>query len=66
MQTLCSQITIIPQDPMLFSGTLRDNLNPRQTYGDDALWQVLKHVHLADFLSIGTDRGLNMTIIRGR
>ena len=36
---------------MLFSGTLRDNLDPFETEEDDKLWQTLEHAHLKDFVS---------------
>ena len=38
------------QDPVLFSGTIRFNLDPFSHYNDDALWDTLGHAHLKDFV----------------
>ncbi|KAJ7147063.1 hypothetical protein C8R43DRAFT_1011698 [Mycena crocata] len=43
---LRSRITFIPQDAALFSGTLRDNLDPFGEYDDHLCLDVLRRVHL--------------------
>lgn len=61
-QSLMDSFTYISHQSYLFKGTVRDNLLmgcPSAT--DDALWQVLKQVNLADFLAAeqGLDTKLN-------
>lgn len=38
---LRGRLAIIPQDPAMFEGTLRDNLDPRHVHDDTELWSVL-------------------------
>lgn len=46
---------------MLFSGTLRYNLDPFQQHEDQALWHALEAVRLKDKLSLD-DAGLDMQV----
>ncbi|GAB9468896.1 Abc transporter c family member 2 [Globisporangium polare] len=47
LRDLRRSLAIIPQDPVLYSGSLRENLDPFGEYADDAIWRVLQQVELA-------------------
>ena len=57
-------MTIIPQDPVLFSGTLRMNLDPFDHYSDSQLWESLKMSHLESFVT-NLKEGLQHEITEG-
>ncbi|KAG4168776.1 hypothetical protein ERO13_A12G045600v2 [Gossypium hirsutum] len=43
-------LSIIPQSPVLFSGTVRLNLDPFNEHNDDDLWEALERAHLKDVI----------------
>ena len=51
MPELRSSISIIPQEPIIFSETVRKNLDPTEKYSDEKLWSVLEKVQLKSFIS---------------
>ncbi|XP_035826503.1 multidrug resistance-associated protein 1 [Aplysia californica] len=50
LHTLRRHITILPQDPVLFAGSLRMNLDPFNESTDAGLWTALEHSHLKKFV----------------
>ncbi|ORX38217.1 ABC transporter type 1, transmembrane domain-containing protein [Kockovaella imperatae] len=47
LESLRSRLTILPQEAQLFSGTIRDNLDPFDQHEDAEVWDVLRQVGLS-------------------
>uniref|UniRef100_A0A670Y9T2 ABC-type glutathione-S-conjugate transporter n=1 Tax=Pseudonaja textilis TaxID=8673 RepID=A0A670Y9T2_PSETE len=51
LHNLRSKITIVPQDPVLFGGSLRENLDPLNQRSDEDIWSALEQTQLKTFVS---------------
>ncbi|XP_052411049.1 ATP-binding cassette sub-family C member 9-like isoform X5 [Carassius gibelio] len=64
LQTLRSRLSIILQDPVLFSGSIRLNLDPERTCTDDRLWEALEIAQLKNMVK-ALPGGLDAVVTEG-
>ncbi|XP_021347158.1 multidrug resistance-associated protein 1-like [Mizuhopecten yessoensis] len=70
LHDLRSNITILPQDPVLFSGPLKANLDPLERFTDNEIWKALESAHMKSFVKNQRDQlyyecgegGMNLSV----
>ncbi|KAK4685724.1 hypothetical protein P7C73_g4418, partial [Tremellales sp. Uapishka_1] len=65
LHDLRSIVSIIPQDPQLFEGSLRNNIDPTTASSDAEIWQALSQSHLKEHIMDNMGGTLDAEISEG-
>ncbi|XP_038977801.1 ABC transporter C family member 14-like [Phoenix dactylifera] len=65
LHDLRSRFGIIPQEPVLFEGTIRSNIDPIGKYSDDEIWQALERCQLKDAVASKPDKLDSLVVDNG-
>ena len=70
MHQLRRRLTILPQEPVIFSQSLRFNLDPFDEHTDEEVWRSLELVHMKNHFSTpdeknGKSKGLGFAVTEG-
>lgn len=62
VHSLRSKISVIPQDPVLFEGSLRQNIDPHENKSDLEIWDVARKLNLTSFFTNQMKNGLDSRV----